>query len=445
MDEKETKIIEIPEITRVEGHSAVTVELVEGKVKEVHLEVFEGTRFFEQIVLGHKYDEIPHITSRVCAICSTGHVVAAAHAIENIFAISPSDKTKELRHLMHLGMIIESHATHICALALPDFLNTRDITEFATRYPNEFALWTTLRKLGASIQTVIGGRPFHPVNLHVGGLSRHPNKDELQGLLMILLCSREAAIKLCQLVMSFEAPVKKTAPPRYLALIPDGTAYSYFGNTVQCSDGWQEPIENYKQYLDERVVNYSHAKRSLVKGKPVLVGALARLHFSHERLSAEASALYKQSPLAQGESNTFLNNLAQAIELVDAIDQAKNTIDKLLADSGQESLPDISSFIKAGAAVGAVECPRGTLYHYYQVDSQGKILAADMITPSAQNSARIEQDICTVANEYLKTKTDVNHSDNTDGLQAALETLVRAFDPCNTCATHMVSVKSLTT
>jgi Coenzyme F420-reducing hydrogenase, alpha subunit len=136
-------------------------------------------------------------------------VVAAAHAIENIFAISPSDKTKELRHLMHLGMIIESHATHICALALPDFLNTRDITEFATRYPNEFALWTTLRKLGASIQTVIGGRPFHPVNLHVGGLSRHPNKDELQGLLMILLCSREAAIKLCQLVMSFEAPVKR--------------------------------------------------------------------------------------------------------------------------------------------------------------------------------------------------------------------------------------------
>jgi Coenzyme F420-reducing hydrogenase, alpha subunit len=228
-------------------------------------------------------------------------------------------------------------------------------------------------------------------------------------------------------------------------LIPEGTAYSYFGNTVQCSEGWQEPIENYKQYLDERVVNYSHAKRSLVKGKPVLVGALARLHFSHERLSAEASALYKQSPLAQGESNTFLNNLAQAIELVDAIDQAKNTIDKLLADSGQESLPDISSFIKAGAAVGAVECPRGTLYHYYQVDSQGKILAADMITPSAQNSARIEQDICTVANEYLKTKTDVNHSDNTDGLQAALETLVRAFDPCNTCATHMVSVRSLTT
>lgn len=434
----EKTIIEIPEITRVEGHSAVTVEIQENKVRKVNLEVFEGTRFFERIVLGHKYDEIPHITSRVCAICSTGHVIAAARAIENIFAYTPGKKTQLLRHLMHLGMIIESHATHICALALPDFLKTKDITEFAGKYPEAFTIWTNLRKLGSTVQTVIGGRPFHPVTLHVGGLSRCPSEDELQELKMTLQSSREIAGTLCNLLMTFDAPIENTAPPRYLALIPEGSGYSYFGSRVQCSDGWEAPIDQYKEYLDEKVVDYSHAKRSLVKGKPVLVGALARLYFSKDKLTDEAKSLYAKSALAQGKCNTYLNNLAQSIELVDAIDQAMNTINELISDdSPDEQLLSIASHIKEGSGVGAVECPRGTLYHSYTLDKSGTISAADMITPSAQNSARIELDVCTVAEESLKL------NQNGETLKENLETLIRAYDPCNTCATHMVSIRQI--
>jgi sulfhydrogenase subunit alpha len=82
-DEKSTKqVIQLAEICRVEGHAAVDVTIDNGKIESVKLNVFEGTRFFERIVLGHKYDEMPHITSRVCAICSTGHVLAAIFAIE---------------------------------------------------------------------------------------------------------------------------------------------------------------------------------------------------------------------------------------------------------------------------------------------------------------------------------------------------------------------------
>jgi sulfhydrogenase subunit alpha len=87
---------------------------------------------------------------------------------------------------------------------------------------------------------------------------------------------------------------------------------------------------------------------------------------------------------------------------------------------------------KAGAKTGAVECPRGTLYHYYELDDSGKVIAADMITPSAQNTARIESDIRQLV-AGLK-------EEQTDAIQAKLETLVRAYDPCNTCATHMVQV-----
>ena len=80
-----------------------------------------------------------------------------------------------------------------------------------------------------------------------------------------------------------------------------------------------------------------------------------------------------------------------------------------------------------------MECPRGTLYHYYELDEQGKILAADMITPSAQNTARIELDIRTVTQQNIEQESSL--------LQPILETLVRAYDPCNTCATHMVEIR----
>jgi sulfhydrogenase subunit alpha len=132
-----------------------------------------------------------------------------------------------------------------------------------------------------------------------------------------------------------------------------------------------------------------------------------------------------------------LNNLAQAIELVEAIDRAKVVIETILADNPGDSN---SRFIhhsaalekRAGAKTGAVECPRGTLYHYYELDDSGKVIAADMITPSAQNTARIESDIRQLV-AGLK-------EEQTDAIQAKLETLVRAYDPCNTCATHMVQV-----
>ncbi|HEY9732585.1 MAG TPA: Ni/Fe hydrogenase subunit alpha [Drouetiella sp.] len=434
MSGRERTEIEIPEICRVEGHSAVTVDMENGKVVDVKLEVFEGFRFFERIVVGHQFDEMPHVTSRICAICSTGHVLASIRALEEICNYVPPAVEQQFRELMHLGMIIESHATHICALALPDFLHTPDLVEFATKHQSEFALWTRLRELGASIQTVVGGRPFHPVNLHVGGLSHYPSKAELQPLLTKLDRCADDAVNLCKLLEGFNLPEASNVTPCFLALVPDGESYGYFGKEVISSAGWREPISEYKKYLSERAVGYSHSKRTLVDSKPFMVGAMARLFFFSERLGATARALFEGSPLASKSANTLWNNFAQAIEIVEAIERAISIIHTLL-NNGEETrkFSGVKPTIRAGQGVGAVECPRGTLYHSYKLDEKGVVLAADMITPSVQNSAHIELDIRTVAELECKTSAEQ--------MRTTLETLVRAYDPCNTCATHMVKIR----
>jgi len=433
----ERKSIEITEICRVEGHAAVTVNFEDGVIADVQLNVFEGARFFERIVLGHKYDEIAHITSRVCAICSTGHVVAALKSIEGIFGFVPDQRDLWHRELMHLGMIIESHATHICALALPDFLNVGDLMTLAGQHPAEFEIWKQLRSLGSTIQTIVGGRPFHPVNLHVGGLSSYPDKEQLLEMHKLLDENQDNAMRLYSLLAGLDVSFGQGAAPVYSALIPAQDGYGYFGEVIKTSTNFQANVDEYRHYLNEKVVRYSHAKQSTFEGQPFMVGSLARLYMFAERLRPTALALYEKSPLASKAHNTILNNLAQAIELVEAIDRAKVVIETLLASNPGDSN---SKFIhqtatlekKTGAKTGAVECPRGTLYHYYELDDSGKVIAADMITPSAQNTARIESDIRQLV-AGLK-------EDQTDAIQAKLETLVRAYDPCNTCATHMVQV-----
>ncbi|MBI4532817.1 MAG: nickel-dependent hydrogenase large subunit [Candidatus Melainabacteria bacterium] len=470
MTEQERKSIHIPEICRVEGHSAVHVDIAGGKVTNVTLDVFEGTRFFERIVVGHHCEEIPHITSRVCAICSTGHVLAATFALEKILEFTPTDLTSLLRELMHLGMIIESHATHIYALALPDYLKVGDLLEFATKHTAEFEVWTQLRNLGASIQTIIGGRPFHPVNLHVGGLTKYPSSEELEPLRHEVSKAKDLALQTCDMLLGFRPPVARTTSPVFLALKPYDTKYGFFGDTIQSTDGWEDSIENYRQYLGEVAVPYSHAKRSAARSKPLMVGAMARLMLFGQRLGRNARAVYTASALYEGDSNSLWNNLAQAIEIVEAIEQAETIIDSLLTKlpgshshtpalmpgcieefggglhPGQTGLKDpalkggvsvkrddkIRPSIRAGQAAGAVECPRGTLYHFYVLDDQGHIVAADMITPSAQNTFRIELDIREIVSQSQAAEPAT--------LQANLEMLVRAYDPCNTCATHMVSI-----
>ena len=161
-----------------------------------------------------------------------------------------------------------------------------------------------------------------------------------------------------------------------------------------------------------------------------MVGPMARLALFGKRLTREALNVYQETPLFKGDSNSIWNNAAQAIEIIQAIERAIEIVDEVEALKKEQSAEKKPLEIVAGSATGAVECPRGTLYHYYEIDENGVIRAADMITPSAQNTARIELDI----------KEVVSQSKEKEMLGPHLETLVRAYDPCNTCATHMVAI-----
>jgi coenzyme F420-reducing hydrogenase alpha subunit len=89
--------------------------------------------------------------------------------------------------------------------------------------------------------------------------------------------------------------------------------------------------------------------------------------------------------------------------------------------------------VRAGNGVGAVEVPRGILFHNYQTDENGIITHADCVIPTNQNTGNIEYDMMKLVPEILDRKEEE--------ITLAVEMLVRSYDPCISCSTHLINIK----
>ena len=81
--------IVIPHLGRVEGHGGIFVKIVGDTVHEVNMDIFEGSRYYEALLKGKHFLEVQGIITRVCAICSANHTVAALTALEKALGVEP--------------------------------------------------------------------------------------------------------------------------------------------------------------------------------------------------------------------------------------------------------------------------------------------------------------------------------------------------------------------
>lgn len=415
----------VEHVARIEGHGTITVDVDGGTVRDIRMDIVEPARLFESMVVGRRFDEAPLITSRICGICSANHAVTSIKAVEAAMGIEVTERTRLLRALMVYGSFLQNHATHLYLFAAPDFVGQPSVFPLARSHPDVVARALRIKKLGNEITSLVGGRSVHPVTAVVGGFTAEPSRSELGRYAEKLHEVARDAAETVELFASFDVPTFATAG-EMLALVSPDTYGIYEGDTCALDAGWCRPPGEYHDFVTETVVSHSNAKHSTVGGRTFLVGALARVNLSWDRLLPSARVVASKSGLRPVTRNTFHNNLCQAIELVDAAERCALLCERLAAEDGPTAPEPVT--VRAGTGTGATEAPRGTLYHSLSVGDDGLVTAGDVITPTAQNLANLEADMRAFA-------PTVAHLPEGEFI-VAIEQLVRAYDPCLSCAVH---------
>jgi sulfhydrogenase subunit alpha len=284
--------------------------------------------------------------------------------------------------------------------------------------------------LGNTIQEVIGGRAVHPVNYVIGGFGRLPSTDDLVGLKTALEAGQRDCAEALAVVRTVAIPAFVKESVRCAALIPQDDAF-FFGDSVRLSDGYELPVDQYLALTNERAVAHSHAKVSLHDNRSYMVGALARLSLHGDRIQGKARDAWDAVGLVVPSTNILANNLAQFVELVYSVEHALDIVTDLLA-RGVANEPPVQVEIHAGEGTAATEVPRGTLFHRYVLDADGCVVAADVITPTAQNFSNVED-------QFRATVRD-GAGESDDVLRSRLEIVARAYDPCVSCSVHAIRV-----
>lgn len=425
--------IEIFPLTRIEGHGRISVFLSGDQVERVELALTESPRLFEAMLLGKSYREVPEIICRICSLCSTVHRLASLLAIEKALCIEVSEQTGLYRELILYGGQIQSHALHLFCLVLPDYYNADSISDLSGKAPDELKMGLRIKAAGNLLQETIGGRLIHPVTLIPGGMGKPPGRDEILRVKESLEAVLPETRKAFELFSSFHASSSVLESGCYMAARSDSGG-PLFGNRLVVKDGEAIPAERYLEALREGISEGSTAKKSHRYGTPLVVGALARLNLDLA-LSGESAQAFSDSRDRLIGGDIHANNLAQAVELIHAVERSLAIIDSLLISGHQKEIPALTSFHNGthnGTGSAAIEAPRGVLIHSYGFDNLGSCTAADIVTPTVINQEAMERDLLALARS-MKGATDQE-------MTVALERLVRAYDPCISCAVHLLRI-----
>jgi sulfhydrogenase subunit alpha len=417
--------IKINHIAKMEGHAGFMASVVQGDVASAKLEVQEGIRLIEGVLVGRHYADMPIVAQRICGICPVVHNLTSIKAIEKAFGVSVSDESKRMRTLLELGQIIHSHSLHLFFLSLADFLNIDNDIQLVKDYPEETKKIIKIREFGMNIVKIIGGRVVHPLTNEVGGFKKIPDLELMRKL-------GKDADEILQLSLEIGEFFKKitvpdfSRPTEYVALSKSGEYAIYDGDIIS-SEGLHIPVEQFENNFHELQKQKEVIKRVEHEGKSYMVGAIARVNLNRKKLSENSYNFLESLEWKFLDYNPFHNILSQMTEIIHAVEESGKLVRRLL-NLNLDNLITQPYDVKEGNGVSAVEAPRGTLYYHVEIDSQGYIKNVNIMTPTAQFLSNLEDDI----SEYVKIIADVEPKERERKLRA----FIRAYDPCISCAVH---------
>ncbi len=449
----------IDPVTRIEGHAKISIETDNDKVTDAKLHVTQY-RGFEKICQGRPYTEMPSLTARTCGICPVSHLIASAKACDELLAVRPPKAGRNLRRIINLAQLLQSHTLNFYHLSAPDLVygmdaakEDRNIFKMMQTHPQMAKEGIALRAFGQSIIEKLGGKRIHPSYIVPGGVSHALDSDTKQEILAQL----PEAMERTQKALTFF----KEALPRfqdeiahfgnfdsmYMAMVNKKGQLEHYDGFLRFMDAGGNIVADgveprfYKDYIGEAVEGDSYLKSPYYKplGYPrgmYRVGPLARLNVADSCGTPEADkhlADFKALGGGKPVKASFYYHYARLIEMIYAIEKIEELLRKdSTADEHVRSHADINRL----HGVGCSEAPRGTLFHDYSVDKNGLIQKLNLIIATGNNNLAMNAAVKQVAQRF------VDPADVTDGDLNRVEAVIRSFDPCLSCSTHALGIIS---
>lgn len=457
--------VTIDPITRLEGHGKIEIFLdSKGDVERAYFQVPE-LRGFEVFSRGRPAEDMPQITSRICGVCPTAHHMASTKALDDLYRVEPPPAAKKVRELVYNAFMLEDHALHVYILGGPDFIVGPDASPAARNVVGVIQkvgvevgkrVISTRRRLREFIASVCG-KVIHPVFGLPGGVAKGiaPGdlpalqglaRDGLEFALFTLRVFRDVVLKNADYVnlITSDAYTHRTY---YMGLVDENKRVNFYDGRVRVVDpGGGEfagfPAQRYLDYVAEHVEAWSYVKFCYLR--PVgwkgftdgpesgvyAVAPLARLNAAEGMATLRAQEAYEEFYATLGGRpvhHTLANHWARVVEMVYAAERMNELLgDPEIASADLRTIPTETPTV----GMGAVEAPRGTLFHHYETDEKGVIRKANLIVATQNNAARIALSVEKAARALI------HNGEVSEGLLNKVEMAFRAYDPCHACATH---------
>ena len=445
--------IVIDPVTRIEGHSKISIHLDEqGHVEEAYFHVTQF-RGFEKFCEGRPFSEMPSVMARICGICPVSHLLASAKACDSILAVRIPPNAARLRRILNLAQIVQSHALSFFYLSSADLLlgmdadpATRNLFGVIEAHPGIARDGIRLRQFGQQIIERLAGKRIHPAWVVPGGVSEPLTAERRDQILADLPEALQIAQRTLEWFKSemerFREEIRTFAnfPTLFMGLVGEDGGLEHYDGKLRFLDASGKVVADgidgasYANYIAEMAHPWTYLKTSYYKplGYPegiYRVGPLARLNIVDGCGTPRASQEWAEfRELDRGAVlSSFYFHYARLIEILHALE----TLEQLL--NAPEVLDkNVRAFARVNNSegVGVTEAPRGTLIHHYKVDGDGLITWANLIIATGHNNAAMNRGVLQVARHF------VHGNRLQEGMLNRVEAVIRTFDPCLSCSTH---------
>ncbi|MFP4171183.1 MAG: Ni/Fe hydrogenase subunit alpha [Methanomassiliicoccales archaeon] len=468
--EAESKRLTIDPITRLEGHGKIEIFLNDdGNVENAYWQIPE-LRGFERFCIGRSVEELNKITSRLCGVCPGAHHICSTKALDKVYNVEPTETGHKLRELFYQAHYIHSHIAHFFVLAAPDFVMgpaapvaRRNILGVVDAVGVDIGGEVIKhRSYAQKVQEMLGGKATHPCGGMPGGVSKGLDEEERKQIeewaKSCVDFSKFSLDLLSDVVLKNQDYIDIITDTNifynetnYISLVDKDNKVAFYDGDLRVIDPSGNELykfhpDNYLDYIAEHVYPWSYEKFPFLKSigfKGLVDGPDSGMYRSAPLARLNASEGFT-TPLAQEHYENYFGFFRDAgvkgpvhftqayhwARLIELLYSSERMLE--LAQDPQITNDDIRAPVTEtpDEGIGCIEAPRGVLIHHYKSDPKGITTDVNLIVGTTNNNGPINMSVRKAASALIK------NWQVSEGLLNTVEMAYRAYDPCNSCATH---------